>query len=132
VEVSAISGAGLPDLFTRGTARGPRCPYPTGAPVRLWVDARQHRGSGTVVTGTLAGRDGHRPAGTAAHPVVRPARIRGLEYMNEPVPRSRVGARVAWSTCAASGGLRGRGMALVEVAAADTDTGDRTCGLSAP
>jgi selenocysteine-specific elongation factor len=85
------------------------------APVRLWVDRSfSIRGSGTVVTGTL-------PAGTVTAgqellltPSLRPARIRGLESMNEPVTSAAGVARVAVNLRGVPAGFPARGMALVE------------------
>src|SRR4029453_17263330 len=56
VAVSALTGAGLPELTTALEALLAGLPAPdTGAPVRLWIDrAFTIRGAGTVVTGTLA------------------------------------------------------------------------------
>ncbi|SCL24019.1 selenocysteine-specific elongation factor [Micromonospora pallida] len=59
VPVSAVTGAGLPELRAALDRLGARLPTPVvDAPVRLWVDrCFTVRGSGTVVTGTLrAGR----------------------------------------------------------------------------
>ena len=56
VAVSAATGQGLPDLIAALDQLASGLPGPDpGAPVRLWVDrAFSIRGSGTVVTGTLA------------------------------------------------------------------------------
>ena len=81
VAVSAVTGAGLPELRDALERLVAALPVPDpAAPVRLWVDRSfSIRGSGTVVTGTL-------PAGTVTAgqellltPSLRPARIRGLE-----------------------------------------------------
>jgi selenocysteine-specific elongation factor len=116
VAVSTVTGAGLPDLrdaLERLVAALP-VPDPAG-PVRLWVDRSfSIRGSGTVVTGTL-------PAGTVTTgqellltPSLRPARIRGLESMNEPVTSAAGVARVAVNLRGVPAGFAARGMALVE------------------
>ena len=70
VAVSAVTGAGLPQLISALDRLAGRLPSPDrDAPVRLWVDrAFSIKGSGTVVTGTLAGRHHPRAAGAAAHP----------------------------------------------------------------
>ena len=72
------------------------------------------RGSGTVVTGTL-------PAGTVAlgqeillTPSLRPARIRGLESMGEPVASVTGVARVAVNLRGVPADVPARGMALVD------------------
>ncbi len=55
VAVSAVTGAGLPDLVRALDELGASLPEPDrGAPVRIWIDrAFSMTGSGTVVTGTL-------------------------------------------------------------------------------
>jgi len=116
VAVSAVTRAGLPELrdaLARLVAALPAAD--TAAPVRLWVDRSfSIRGSGTVVTGTL-------PAGTIAvgqelllAPSLRPARIRGLESMNEPVTSVAGVARVAVNLRGIPAGVPARGMALVD------------------
>jgi len=116
VAVSAVTGAGLPELrgaLARLVASLP-APDPA-APVRLWVDRSfSIRGSGTVVTGTL-------PAGTVTvgqelllTPSLRPARIRGLESLNEPVTSVTGVARVAVNLRGIPAGFPARGMALIE------------------
>jgi selenocysteine-specific elongation factor len=116
VAVSAVTGAGLPDLRDALERLVVALPVPDpAAPVRLWVDRSfSIRGSGTVVTGTL-------PAGTVASgqellltPSLRPARIRGLESMNEPVTSAVGVARVAVNLRGVPAGYAARGMALVE------------------
>src|SRR5512140_921919 len=116
VAVSAVTGAGLPDLRDALERLVAALPVPDpAAPVRLWVDRSfSIRGSGTVVTGTL-------PAGTVTTgqellltPSLRPARIRGLESMHEPVTSAAGVARVAVNLRGVPAGLAARGMALVE------------------
>ena len=116
VAVSAVTGAGLPDLRDALERLVAGLPVPDpAAPVRLWVDRSfSIRGSGTVVTGTL-------PAGTVTAgqellltPSLRPARIRGLESMNEPVTSAAGVARVAVNLRGVPAGFPARGMALVE------------------
>ena len=116
VAVSAVTGAGLPELRDALSRLVAALPVPDpAAPVRLWVDrAFSIRGSGTVVTGTL-------PAGTLTTgrellltPSLRPARIRGLESMNEPVASAGGVARVAVNLRGVPAGFAARGMALVE------------------
>ena len=116
VAVSAVTGAGLPELRDALSRLVAALPVPDpAAPVRLWVDrAFSIRGSGTVVTGTL-------PAGTVTTgqellltPSLRPARIRGLESMNEPVASAGGVARVAVNLRGVPAGFPARGMALVE------------------
>jgi selenocysteine-specific elongation factor len=116
VAVSAVTGAGLPDLRDALERLVAALPVPDpAAPVRLWVDRSfSIRGSGTVVTGTL-------PAGTLTTgqellltPSMRPARIRGLESMNEPVTSAAGVGRVAVNLRGVPAGFAARGMALVE------------------
>ena len=82
----------------------------------MWVDRSfSIRGSGTVVTGTL-------PAGTVAigqeilltPSLARPARIRGLESMGDPVTSVTGVARVAVNLRGISADVPARGMALVD------------------
>ena len=116
VAVSAVTGAGLPELRDALSRLVATLPVPDpAAPVRLWVDRSfSIRGSGTVVTGTL-------PAGTVTTgqellltPSLRPARIRGLESMNEPVASVAGVARVAVNLRGIPASFPARGMALVE------------------
>ena len=116
VAVSAVTGAGLPEL-RRALASWPRSlpvPDPAG-PVRLWVDrAFSIRGSGTVVTGTL-------PAGTVRTggellltPSLRPVRVRGIESLEQSAGQVRGVARVALNLRGVPRELPTRGMALIE------------------
>ena len=116
VAVSAVTGAGLPELRDALARLVAALPAPDpAAPVRLWVDRSfSIRGSGTVVTGTL-------PAGTMTAgqellltPSLRPARIRGLESLNEPVTSVTGVARVAVNLRGVPAGVPARGMALIE------------------
>src|SRR5712691_1709095 len=81
VAVSAVTGAGLPELTSAlGELAATLPAADPAAPVRIWVDrAFSITGSGTVVTGTL-------PAGTVSRgdellvtPALRPVRVRALE-----------------------------------------------------
>jgi selenocysteine-specific elongation factor len=116
VPVSAVTGAGLPELRDALAELVAALPVPApDAPVRLWVDRSfSIRGAGTVVTGTL-------PAGTLAAgqelvltPSLRPARIRGLESMNEQVTSAAGVSRVAVNLRGIAAGVPARGMALIE------------------
>ncbi len=116
VPVSAVTGAGLPELRDALARLLAALPVPDpAAPVRLWVDRSfSIRGSGTVLTGTL-------PAGTITTgqellltPSLRPARIRGLESMNEPVTSAAGVTRVAVNLRGIPAGVAARGMALIE------------------
>jgi selenocysteine-specific elongation factor len=116
VAVSSVTGAGLPELRAALSRLAAGLPVAdAAAPVRLWVDRSfSIRGSGTVITGTL-------PAGTVRTgqellltPSMRPARIRGIESLNEPVPSVRGVARVALNLRGLPADVPARGMALVE------------------
>ena len=116
VAVSAVTGTGLPELRDALARLVAALPAPDpAAPVRLWVDRSfSIRGSGTVVTGTL-------PAGTVTTgqellltPSLRPARIRGLESLNEPATSVAGVARVAVNLRGVPAGVPARGMALIE------------------
>ncbi|MEP7023250.1 MAG: SelB C-terminal domain-containing protein [Actinomycetota bacterium] len=116
VAVSAVTGAGLPQLVTglAALARGIAAP-PPGAAVRLWVDrAFSITGSGTVATGTL-------PAGTVRGggelllaPSLRLVRVRALESLGQPVDSATGVARVALNLRGVSRDGLGRGMALLQ------------------
>jgi selenocysteine-specific elongation factor len=116
VAVSAVTGAGLPELVAALARLVAALPVPdAAAPVRLWVDRSfTIRGSGTVVTGTL-------PAGTVRTgqellltPSLRPARIRGVESLNEPVTAASGVTRVALNLRGVPADVPARGMALVD------------------
>ena len=81
VAVSAVTGAGLPELRDALAELAAALPVPDpAAPVRLWVDRSfSIRGSGTVVTGTL-------PAGTvrAGQELGLAVRELGLERGRHP------------------------------------------------
>jgi selenocysteine-specific elongation factor len=116
VAVSAVTGEGLPELRAALARLVASLPVPDASdPVRLWVDRSfSIRGSGTVVTGTL-------PAGTIATgqellltPSMRPARIRGLEMLNERAASVTGVARVALNLRGIPADVPARGMALVD------------------
>ena len=110
VAVSALSGAGLPDLVAALeellTGLPPADP---GAPVRLWIDrAFTIRGAGTVVTGTLAG--GTVAPGDRLLLGFREVTVRGIQSLGAPVERAAATARVA---------LNLRGVAVEELTRGD-------------
>ncbi len=116
VVVSAVTGAGLPELRRALATLAGSLPVPDpAAPVRLWVDrAFSIRGSGTVVTGTL-------PAGTVRAggellltPSLRPVRVRAVESLGEQAGQVSGVARVALNLRGLPREVPGRGMALVE------------------
>jgi selenocysteine-specific elongation factor len=116
IAVSAVTGAGLPELRRALAALAGSLPVPDpAAPVRLWVDrAFSIRGSGTVVTGTL-------PAGTIRNggellltPSLRPVRVRGIESLEQEASQVSGVARVALNLRGVPRQVPARGMALVE------------------
>ena len=116
VAVSAVTGAGLPELRDALARLAAGLPTPApGAPARLWVDrAFSIRGSGTVVTGTL-------PAGTIRTgdellltPSMRPVRVRAIESLGEAADQVSGVARVALNLRGVARQVPARGMALVQ------------------
>ena len=95
VGVSAVTGAGLPELQAAldHLLAGLPAADPT-APVRLWIDrAFTIRGAGTVITGTLAA--GTVAAGDRLDLGGRDVSVRGVHSLGEPVERASATARVA-------------------------------------
>ncbi|MDK3256819.1 selenocysteine-specific translation elongation factor [Blastococcus capsensis] len=95
VAVSAVTGAGLPELAAALETLLAGLPAPHhDAPVRLWIDrAFSIRGAGTVVTGTL-------PAGTVSQGDRlllggREVTVRGAQSLGAAVDRVSATARVA-------------------------------------
>src|SRR5688572_783171 len=95
VAVSGTTGAGLPELQRALARMLTRQPAPdVAAPLRLWVDrAFTVRGSGTVVTGTLAA--GTVRTGDELRLRGRAVRVRGLQSLGEDSDEVRATARVA-------------------------------------
>lgn len=110
VAVSALTGAGLPELVTAlEMLLAVLPPADPIAPVRLWIDrAFTIRGAGTVVTGTLAG--GTVAAGDRLLLGAREVAVRGVQSLGAPVDRAVATARVA---------LNLRGVAVEELARGD-------------
>jgi selenocysteine-specific elongation factor len=110
VGVSALTGEGMPELLVALDRLAAAAPQPrTDGRVRLWVDrAFTIRGSGTVVTGTLG--EGTIAVGDEVELAGGPARVRGLESMEEQHNRVGPVSRVAVNL---------RGVGLSEVARGD-------------
>ncbi|GAA3782208.1 selenocysteine-specific translation elongation factor [Micromonospora maritima] len=115
VAVSAVTGAGLPELRAALDRLVARLPDPArDAPVRLWVDRSfTVRGSGTVVTGTLGGGrlrvgDALELAGSG-----EPVRVRGLHSLGAARPHVDAVARVAVNLRGLPRERVGRGDALL-------------------
>ncbi|MEU8191018.1 selenocysteine-specific translation elongation factor [Micromonospora carbonacea] len=115
VAVSAVTGAGMPDLRAALDRLAARLPDPPAdAPVRLWVDRSfTITGSGTVVTGTLGGGrlavgDHLELAGTGEQ-----VRVRGLHRLGEARDRVDAVARVAVNLRNVPRDRLGRGEALL-------------------
>jgi selenocysteine-specific elongation factor len=115
VAVSATTGAGLPELragLDRLLARLP--PPDVDAPVRLWIDRSfSIKGSGTVVTGTLAA--GRLRVGDELEiaSLGRTVRIRALQSLGQSVPEMDAVARVAVNLRGVERDELGRGDALL-------------------
>ncbi|KRE56457.1 SelB C-terminal domain-containing protein [Phycicoccus sp. Soil748] len=110
VPVSALTGEGMPELLAALERLAAATPPPrTDGRVRLWVDrAFTIRGSGTVVTGTLG--EGTIAVGEEVDLAGRPARVRGLESMEQQHDRVGPVSRVAVNL---------RGVGVSEVARGD-------------
>ena len=110
VPVSALTGEGMPELLAALERLAAATPPPrTDGRVRLWVDrAFTIRGSGTVVTGTLG--EGTIAVGDEVDLAGRPARVRGLESMEQQHDRVGPVSRVAVNL---------RGVGVSEVARGD-------------
>jgi selenocysteine-specific elongation factor len=95
VAVSAPAGTGLAELRAALGRLLARLPEPDlEAPVRLWIDRSfSIKGSGTVVTGTLAG--GRLRVGDELEVGPRTARIRGLQSLGHSESEVDAVARVA-------------------------------------
>jgi selenocysteine-specific elongation factor len=113
VAVSAVTGTGLPQLISALDRLAGRLPSPDrDAPVRLWVDrAFSIKGSGTVVTGTLAAGTIRERQELLLTPALTPVRVRGIESLKERASEVTGVARVAVNL---RGGGPARGMALVQ------------------
>lgn len=115
VPVSAVTGAGLPELRAALGRLVARLPDPArDVPVRLWVDRSfTIRGSGTVVTGTLGG--GRLRVGDQLELAAtgEPVRVRGLHALNTAHDEVDAVARVAVNLRGVSRDRMARGDALL-------------------
>ncbi|GAB3182873.1 selenocysteine-specific elongation factor [Micromonospora palomenae] len=115
VPVSAVTGAGLPELRAALDRLVARLPAPApDVPVRLWVDRSfTIRGSGTVVTGTLGG--GRLRVGDQLELAAtgEPVRVRGLHSLGAAHDRVDAVARVAVNLRGVPKDRLGRGDALL-------------------
>ncbi len=95
VAVSARTGEGLPQLRAElATMLATLPPQDPAADVRLWVDRRfTVRGAGVVVTGTL--QSGTISEGDWLTSESGRVRVRGVQALEQPVPRATGVARVA-------------------------------------
>jgi selenocysteine-specific elongation factor len=116
VAVSAVSGAGLPELLAALDRLAGRLPAADrDAPVRLWVDrAFSIKGSGTVVTGTLAAGTIRERQELLLTPALAPVRVRGIESLKERASAVTGVARVAVNLRGDGRVALARGMALIE------------------
>ncbi|HEY5356333.1 MAG TPA: selenocysteine-specific translation elongation factor [Streptosporangiaceae bacterium] len=116
VAVSAVTGAGLPELVCELDKLTQSLPVPDpGGPVRLWVDrAFSMTGSGTVVTGTLPAGTVHRGDELVVTPSIRPVRVRDIQTLGESAPQATGVARVALNLRGVTKDSLTRGMAIVQ------------------
>jgi selenocysteine-specific elongation factor len=115
VAVSAVTGEGLAELLDVLGRLAGSLPVPDpAAPVRLWVDRSfSIKGSGTVVTGTLAAGTLRRGQELLLTPAMQPVRVRGIESLKEPADQVSGVARVALNLRGADRETLSRGMALL-------------------
>ena len=97
VPVSGVTGVGLKQLRAALDRMVAEIPAPrANKRVRLWVDrAFTIRGSGTVVTGTLASGTIHRGDELQVAPRGHPVRVRAVQTLMRPVEQESAVARVA-------------------------------------
>jgi selenocysteine-specific elongation factor len=116
VAVSAVTGAGLPELVgALGELARRLPPADPAAPVRIWVDrAFTITGSGTVVTGTLPAGRVSRGDELLLTPSLRPVRIRGLQSLGTNAAALTGVARAALNLRGIDRSDVTRGMALIQ------------------
>ncbi|MEA2715786.1 MAG: selenocysteine-specific elongation factor, partial [Actinomycetota bacterium] len=115
VEVDAPTGEGVDDLRAAldRLLDGTPAAHDRGRP-RLWVDrVFAAKGSGTVVTGTLAGGPLAVDDELVTSPGGRKVRVRGLQTLHRSVPRVEPGSRVAVNLSGVARDDLARGDALV-------------------
>jgi selenocysteine-specific elongation factor len=115
VEVDAPAGRGVPELRAAldRLLAGTPASADLGRP-RLWVDrVFAAKGSGTVVTGTLAGGSLAVDDDLVALPAGQKVRVRGLQSLQRRRERVEPGSRVAVNLSGVSHDELGRGHALV-------------------
>jgi len=135
VAVSAVTGAGLPELRQALARLAQALPVPDpAAPVRLWVDrAFSIRGSGTVVTGTLAAGTVRTGGELLLTPSLRPVRVRAIESRQRSADHVHGVARVALNLRGLPREIPTRGMALADPDQWTlTTTVDVRCDLPVP
>jgi selenocysteine-specific elongation factor len=115
VAVSATTGQGLAELIAALDRLAARLPVPDpDAPVRLWIDRSfSVRGSGTVVTGTLAAGTVRIDDPLLLMPTGETVRVRAVESLKEPVETVHGVSRVALNLRGVAQERVTRGMVLV-------------------
>jgi selenocysteine-specific elongation factor len=116
VAVSSTTGSGIDELRRAldDALAGAAPPDDRDRP-RVWIDrVFAMRGSGTVVTGTLAGGSLTVDQQMVIEPGARSARVRGLQHAGRPVERIGPGNRIAVNLSGVDRHDLARGHALVE------------------
>lgn len=115
VAVSAVTGQGVPELRSALGRLVERLPQPEAAGrVRLFIDRSfTVRGSGTIVTGTLAAGRLEVGQHLRLSPADRDVRVRGLQCLGQPVDVATAVSRVAVNLRGASVAEVHRGYALL-------------------
>jgi selenocysteine-specific elongation factor len=115
VAVSAVTGQGISALRDSLRELTRTLPAPGDGPARLWVDRSfSVRGSGTVVTGTLASGTVTVGDELLLQPSGRTVQVRGLQSLKTAVGRAAAVARLAVNLRGLSAADVRRGHALVE------------------
>ncbi len=116
IPVSAVTGAGLPELRQALAKAASAIPAKDAAGYfRLPVDrAFSMRGFGTVVTGTLAAGSVARDGQVELQPSGRLLRVRGVQVHGQPAERAIAGQRTALNLADIEASELSRGMVLTE------------------